>query len=81
MMERLQILKFRFRNDRLSFTDDLLCSDEELSVIDLDPLIVEELLEAGRVSELHEYIEQSWKGWGNEKDDSSRDTAVMEDLE
>jgi hypothetical protein len=73
MMEKLQILKFCFQNDRLSFTDDLLCTDEELSVIDLDPEVVDELLESGRIEELQEYIEESWKGWGNEQDGDDED--------
>ncbi len=43
-----------------------MCIDEEPSVIDLNPEIVDELLESSRIEELQEYIEESWKGWGNE---------------
>ena len=70
MMDKLQFRKYRFQNDRLTFTDDLLCTEKELSVIDLDPERVEEMLESGRISELQKYVEESWKGWGNEDPDS-----------
>lgn len=78
MMEKLQIAKYRFRNDRLTFTDDLLCTEEELSVIDLEPDLVKEMLESGRITELQEYIEESWKGWGNEKPDPDDDSVQGE---
>ncbi|KAF9532738.1 hypothetical protein CPB83DRAFT_736944, partial [Crepidotus variabilis] len=58
-MQQLQILKYRVRNDRLSFTDELLCTDYELSTIDLDSDVIDELIASGRVRELHEYIAQS----------------------
>ncbi len=68
-MEQLQILKYCFRNDRLSFTEDLLCTEEELSVIDLSLEKVDELISAGRIDELANYIRESYEGWGLEEED------------
>jgi hypothetical protein len=68
-MEQLQILKYWFRNDRLSFTEDLLCTEEELSVIDLSPEKVDELISTGRIEELADYIRESYEGWGLEEEE------------
>ncbi|KAF9032316.1 hypothetical protein BDZ89DRAFT_948288, partial [Hymenopellis radicata] len=37
MMEVLQILKYIYRYDRLTFFGDLVCSEEELSFVDIPP--------------------------------------------
>jgi hypothetical protein len=44
----LQILKFIYRNGRIDFTEGWIATEEELSVIDVDPQILEELLATGR---------------------------------
>ncbi len=35
LMEVLQILKYIYRHDRLSFFGDLVCTEEELSYVDI----------------------------------------------
>jgi hypothetical protein len=63
-MEILQILKYIFRNDRLNFTESLLCTEEELSVIDVSPSVLNELLATGNIDRLAELLDSSWGGWG-----------------
>lgn len=70
-MEILQILKYTFRNDRLSFTEDLVCTEEELSIIDLPQEKVAELLSMGKVDELKKLLDSSWEGWGQHSDEDS----------
>lgn len=60
MMEILQLLKYTFRQDRLSFTEDLVCTEKELSVIDVPKDQVEELFASGKIEELQSLIEASW---------------------
>jgi hypothetical protein len=50
-MEMLQILTFDYRKGRVSFTDGWVATEEELSVIDVEPGILEELLATGKVQE------------------------------
>jgi hypothetical protein len=71
VMEILQVLKYIFRNDRLSFTDDLLCCEEELSIVDIPREKVEELLSTGKIDELKELLDSSWEGWGQGEDNTS----------
>ncbi|KZP07600.1 hypothetical protein FIBSPDRAFT_711293, partial [Athelia psychrophila] len=52
LMEMLQILKYRFRKERLSFTDDLISNERELSVTDVPAEKIAELLAEGRIDEL-----------------------------
>ena len=68
-MEILQILKFIFRNDRLSFTENLVCTEEEISIIDVSVEAIEELLATGKVDELMELLDTSWEGWGQADND------------
>ncbi|KAJ7468181.1 hypothetical protein FB451DRAFT_1039850, partial [Mycena latifolia] len=63
-MEILKLLKFMFRNDRLTFTEGLLCTEQELSVIDVPPAIIEELFSSGKIVELMALIDSSLEGWG-----------------
>ncbi|KAJ6611081.1 hypothetical protein B0H10DRAFT_1810310, partial [Mycena sp. CBHHK59/15] len=63
-MEILQLLKFMFRTDRLTLTEGLVCTEEELSVIDIPAAAVEELLSSGKISELMVLIDSSYEGWG-----------------
>ena len=73
-MEMLQILKYRFRNERLSFTDDLVSDPRELSVIDVPPEVITELLADGRIGELQELLESSWREWDTENGDGSENS-------
>lgn len=63
-MEQLQLLKFTYRQDRLSFTQDLLYTERELSVLDIEPQVVEDLIRRGELEALDNLIADSWKGWG-----------------
>ncbi|KAJ6463696.1 hypothetical protein C8R47DRAFT_992438, partial [Mycena vitilis] len=65
VMEMLQILKFIYRKGRISFVDGLVATEEELSVIDVDPGVLEELLATGRVDEMVDLLNESWRGWGD----------------
>lgn len=60
-MEMLQNLKHRFRGERISFTENLVCNEHELSVVDVPAAKIEELLAEGRISELQELVDASWK--------------------
>ena len=42
-----------------------MCTERELSVLDLSPKVVEDLMLSGKIDELETYIEESWAGWGN----------------
>ncbi|KZP07597.1 hypothetical protein FIBSPDRAFT_901915 [Athelia psychrophila] len=55
-MKMLQILKYRFRKERLSFTEDLISNERELSVIEVPPEKIAELLAEGRIDELAELL-------------------------
>ncbi|KAF9047798.1 hypothetical protein BJ165DRAFT_1122445 [Panaeolus papilionaceus] len=63
-MEQLQIMEYRFRNERLSFTDNLICSKKELAVLDMDQEHIEKLLNEGKLELLHKYIDESKQQWG-----------------
>ena len=56
LMEVLQILKFIHRHDRLSFFGDLICTEEELTIIDIAPDTIHYLLSHGQVKELVEML-------------------------
>jgi hypothetical protein len=64
VMEMLQILKFIYRNGRISFDQGWVATEEELSVIDVDPDVLEELLATGKIQELVDLLNTSWEGWG-----------------
>ncbi|TEB26685.1 hypothetical protein FA13DRAFT_1607328, partial [Coprinellus micaceus] len=59
MMEMLQILKFTYHGDRLSFTDNLLCSEFEMSILEIDPDVIDRLLAEGKVDELCELVDEA----------------------
>ncbi|KAL1691529.1 hypothetical protein GGG16DRAFT_53319, partial [Schizophyllum commune] len=59
LMEHLQILKYIFRGDRLNFMSELLCTEQELTVIDMDTSILEDMISEGRADELEQYISAS----------------------
>jgi hypothetical protein len=53
MMEILQILKFSFKGERLDFNDGWITRElDEISVIDVPPSTIHELLATGQVEEL-----------------------------
>ena len=58
----LQILKFIYWNDHLSFTDDLLSTEQELSVIDISAEVVKDLVSWGKVDQLVALVESSLDG-------------------
>ena len=66
-MEELQVLKFSYRSDHLTFTDDLISTERELSVLDLSVSVVEDLMSRGKIDELEKYVDESWIGWGEER--------------
>ena len=55
-MQELQILKYIFRNERLTFTANLLCSEEELTVMDIPDDLIHHLLAERRLYDLDKYI-------------------------
>ena len=66
-MEELQFLKFGYRSDRLTFTEHLISTERELSVLDLSISVVDDLMSRGKLDELEKYIDESWVGWGEER--------------
>ncbi|KAG8938744.1 hypothetical protein FRC03_006934 [Tulasnella sp. 419] len=58
-MSGLQLLKFSYRNDRLNFTSDWIATEEEFSIDNITPQVVEELMAAGKYSELAELLATS----------------------
>ncbi|KAJ7735046.1 hypothetical protein B0H16DRAFT_1467338 [Mycena metata] len=56
--------QFIYRNGRIDFTEGLIATEEELSVIDVDPNILEALLAAGKIEELVGLLNESYEGWG-----------------
>jgi len=58
-MTELQILKYIFRNERLTFTAHLLCSEEELTVLDIPDDLLHELISEDRLYDLDQYIQTS----------------------
>ena len=66
-MEEPQVLKFGYRSDHLTFMDDLISMERELSVLDLSVSVVEDLMSCGNIDELEKYVDESWIGWGGEQ--------------
>lgn len=64
-MEQLQMLKFSYRNDRLTFTKGLLANEEDHSVSALDapPEFVDGLYRKGRLTELEDVVVTSWESF------------------
>ena len=60
LKEILQLLKYTFWQDCPSFTEDLVCSGEELSIIDILKDTVRELFASGKIKELQAWIDASW---------------------
>ncbi|KAF8900802.1 hypothetical protein CPB85DRAFT_153871 [Mucidula mucida] len=55
-MEVLQILKFIYRHDQLSFFGDLVCTEEDLDYIEVPSEVIHDLLARGRIEELTNLI-------------------------
>lgn len=68
LMEILQILKFIHRSDRLSFTDGLLSSEIEQSILDIDLDVIDKPTAEGKIEELYKVISEAWAGWGRDSD-------------
>ena len=54
------MLKFCYRNCPLNFTDHIRATEEECSVIDVDPSILTGLLRQGKIEQLVDLIERSY---------------------
>jgi hypothetical protein len=52
-MEQLQILKYGYRGERLSFTEDLMCTEKEVCVLDVDPEVIKGMFERGEIELLN----------------------------
>ncbi|KAF9009135.1 hypothetical protein BDZ89DRAFT_536865 [Hymenopellis radicata] len=59
MMEVLQILKYIYRHDRLAYFGDLVCTEEELSVVDIPPETIEYLIAHGKITELMDMLREA----------------------
>lgn len=56
------MLKYRFRAERLSFTEGLVSTARELSVVDIPPEKIDKpLLAEARISALKELLDASWR--------------------
>ncbi|KAF9470269.1 hypothetical protein BDN70DRAFT_772033, partial [Pholiota conissans] len=55
----LQILKFSYQKERLTFTEDLLCFEQGLSVLNISPVAVKDLISHGAIKELDRLINES----------------------
>ncbi|KAJ7894903.1 hypothetical protein B0H14DRAFT_2334233, partial [Mycena olivaceomarginata] len=73
VIEMLQILKFIYRKGRISFTEGWVATEEELTVIDVNPNVLEELLTTGKVDQLVKLLNNSWEGWGSSAVDRDDD--------
>ena len=60
-MEVLQISKYLFRSERLNFTEGLLATEEECSVIDVSPSTLAELLKSGDIENLESIVQSSYQ--------------------
>ncbi|KAF8831071.1 hypothetical protein HHX47_DHR1000060 [Lentinula edodes] len=60
-MEVFQILKYIFGNDRLNFTEDLICTKVELLVADISTETIDYLMANGRGHELASMIDSSFE--------------------
>ncbi|KAJ7704561.1 hypothetical protein B0H17DRAFT_1126873 [Mycena rosella] len=50
----------RYWEGRINFWDGSVATEEEISVIDIDPEVIDDLLSAGRTQELGELVNSSW---------------------
>ena len=60
MMEMLQMLKFQFRSEQLDFNNNWVSSEGKLSIMDISPEVVEEMIWEQRISDLDDLIDSSF---------------------
>jgi hypothetical protein len=63
-MEQLQILKIRFLSRAPQFTEGLMCTEQEVCILDLDTKIIKGIYDRGEIEKLDKYIADSSAGWG-----------------
>jgi hypothetical protein len=57
LMEALQMLKFSYKQDQLSFADDLLAQEKDYTITGpVTPCTITELVRAGRLQELDDLL-------------------------
>jgi len=57
LMEALQVLKFSFKQDRLTFTDDLLAAENDYTIAGpVTAKAIQELISTGKIDELGELL-------------------------
>jgi len=60
LLEALQILKFGYRSERLSFVDDLIAQECDYTILGpITEVAIDELLKAGKIEELSNLIDNS----------------------
>ena len=60
MMEMLQMLKFQFLSEQLDFNNNWVSSEGKLSIMDISPEVVEEMILEQRISDLDDLIDSSF---------------------
>jgi hypothetical protein len=58
-MEILQILKFLFCLERLDFNDQWVSREEDLSVVDISPEVIDDLLATHQIDDLSRLISEA----------------------
>ena len=57
LMEALQVLKFSFKQDRLTFTDDLLVAENDYTIAGpVTARAIQELILTGKINELNKLL-------------------------
>jgi hypothetical protein len=56
MTEVLQILKFKYKSDRLSFANGWIASAQELDILDEEPDVLHEFLRQGKIKDLSSLV-------------------------
>lgn len=65
MMEILQMLKFLFRSERLDFNDRWVDREEDLTVVDVAPEIIDDMIAKRQISELTNLLLEADKNYNN----------------
>ena len=60
MMEMLQMLKFQFWSEQLDFNNNRVSLEGKLSIMDISPDVVEEMISEQRISDLNDLIDSSF---------------------
>ena len=65
-MEALQVLKFSFKQDRLTFTDDLLTAENDYTIAGpVTARAIQELILTGNIDELDELLSNATESRDN----------------